>query len=84
MTVDILKTSTLVLNDEGLNTIQYNTIIGIMQISQFRKCVGRGTILAARMAPPMLDWPSLFVLPYLPYKMKASKKMSSFAAIVAQ
>ena len=23
MTVDILKTSTLVLNDEGLNTIQY-------------------------------------------------------------
>ena len=25
MTVDILKTSTLVLNDEGLNTIQYNT-----------------------------------------------------------
>ena len=32
LTVDILQRSTLVLNDEGQNTIQYNTILAHIHV----------------------------------------------------
>ena len=39
------------------------------------------TVVAARMAPPMLDWPPLFVLPYLPYKNEGFQNIAFFSAL---